>query len=117
MRQDGQAAAHVLPKRLAQLEAEAIHVLRETASEFERPVLLCSIGKDSTALLPSFGNAGNCWPVWRRMGPRKPMLPLSGVSLTTPKTCFAERHSSNSCANTQPNFWTSSGLCKDKSQF
>jgi sulfate adenylyltransferase subunit 2 len=40
-----------LPKHLEQLEAEAIHILRETAAEFERPVLLYSIGKDSSALL------------------------------------------------------------------
>lgn len=33
------------------LEAEAIHVLRETAGAFRSPVLLYSIGKDSSALL------------------------------------------------------------------
>lgn len=33
------------------LEAEAIHVLREVAGAFRRPVLLYSIGKDSTVLL------------------------------------------------------------------
>ena len=33
------------------LEAEAIHVLREVAAEFERPVLLFSGGKDSTVML------------------------------------------------------------------
>ena len=33
------------------LEAEAIHVMREVAAEFERPVLLYSIGKDSSCLL------------------------------------------------------------------
>jgi sulfate adenylyltransferase subunit 2 len=33
------------------LEAESIHVLREVAAEFERPVLLYSIGKDSSVLL------------------------------------------------------------------
>src|SRR6195952_2891139 len=37
--------------RLAVLEAEAIHVLREVAAEFERPVLLFSAGKDSSVLL------------------------------------------------------------------
>jgi sulfate adenylyltransferase subunit 2 len=36
---------------LRQLEAEAIHILRETAAECSRPVLLYSIGKDSGALL------------------------------------------------------------------
>jgi sulfate adenylyltransferase subunit 2 len=36
---------------LAALEAEAIHVMREVAAEFERPVLLFSGGKDSIVLL------------------------------------------------------------------
>lgn len=33
------------------LEAESIHILREVATEFERPVLLYSIGKDSSVLV------------------------------------------------------------------
>src|SRR5215211_8682134 len=33
------------------LEAEAIHVLREVAAEFERPALLFSGGKDSICIL------------------------------------------------------------------
>ena len=37
--------------RLALLEDEAIGILRETAAEFARPVLLYSIGKDSSVLL------------------------------------------------------------------
>ena len=36
---------------LEQLEAESIHIIREVAAEFERPVLLYSIGKDSSVLL------------------------------------------------------------------
>jgi len=36
---------------LRALEAESIHILREVAAEFERPVLLYSIGKDSSVLL------------------------------------------------------------------
>src|SRR6185312_12018205 len=36
---------------LQSLEAEAIHVMREVAAEFERPVLLFSGGKDSILLL------------------------------------------------------------------
>jgi sulfate adenylyltransferase subunit 2 len=36
---------------LRQLEAESIHVLREVAAEFERPVMLYSIGKDSSVLV------------------------------------------------------------------
>ena len=36
---------------LRQLEAESIHVIREVASEFENPVLLYSIGKDSSVMV------------------------------------------------------------------
>ena len=39
------------PRHLQQLEAEAIHVLREVVAEFERPVMLYSIGKDSSVLV------------------------------------------------------------------
>ncbi|MCP4851956.1 MAG: sulfate adenylyltransferase small subunit, partial [Actinomycetia bacterium] len=35
---------------LEQLEAEAIHVMREVVAQFERPVMLYSIGKDSSVL-------------------------------------------------------------------
>jgi sulfate adenylyltransferase subunit 2 len=33
------------------LEAESIHIIREVAAEFERPVMLYSIGKDSAVML------------------------------------------------------------------
>lgn len=36
---------------LRQLEAEAIHIMREVVSQFERPVMMYSIGKDSSVLL------------------------------------------------------------------
>jgi sulfate adenylyltransferase subunit 2 len=36
---------------LKQLEAESIHILREAAAEFERPVMLYSIGKDSSVMV------------------------------------------------------------------
>jgi len=36
---------------LRALEAESIHIFREVVAEFERPVLLYSIGKDSSVLL------------------------------------------------------------------
>jgi sulfate adenylyltransferase subunit 2 len=36
---------------LRALEAESIHILREVVAEFERPVMLYSIGKDSSVML------------------------------------------------------------------
>ncbi len=36
---------------LQQLESESIHIIREVAAQFEKPVMLYSIGKDSTVLL------------------------------------------------------------------
>jgi sulfate adenylyltransferase subunit 2 len=38
-----------LDPHLKALENEAIHIIREVAAEFERPVMLYSIGKDSVA--------------------------------------------------------------------
>ena len=56
---DPQFEAHPKPaerpaarlSHLRLLEAESIHILREVASEFERPVMLYSIGKDSAVML------------------------------------------------------------------
>jgi len=42
------------PKRLSQLkqlEAESIHIIREAYSEFDNPVMLYSIGKDSSVMV------------------------------------------------------------------
>jgi sulfate adenylyltransferase subunit 2 len=36
---------------LRQLEAESIHIIREVAAEFDNPVMLYSIGKDSSVML------------------------------------------------------------------
>jgi sulfate adenylyltransferase subunit 2 len=38
-------------RHLRTLEAESIHILREVACEFQRPVMLYSIGKDSSVML------------------------------------------------------------------
>lgn len=58
---------------LDELEAEAVHILRETAASFERPVLMYSIGKDSTVLLHLALKA--FWPA-------KPPFPLLHVDTT-----------------------------------
>src|SRR6476646_5196433 len=50
----GQGAALLTPQRinyLRALEAESIHILREAVAEFARPVMLYSIGKDSSVML------------------------------------------------------------------
>ncbi|PWI06636.1 sulfate adenylyltransferase subunit CysD [Streptomyces sp. NWU339] len=47
---EGSAARYEL-SHLRALEAEAIHIIREVAAEFERPVLLFSGGKDSIVML------------------------------------------------------------------
>jgi len=39
------------PTHLQALEAESIHILREVAAEFQRPVMLYSIGKDSSVMV------------------------------------------------------------------
>ncbi|WP_417596916.1 sulfate adenylyltransferase subunit CysD [Oceanospirillum sp.] len=44
----------ISPERLThlkQLEAESIHIIREVAAEFDNPVMLYSIGKDSAVML------------------------------------------------------------------
>ena len=40
-----------LPRHLKRLEAESIHIMREVAAEFRNPVMLYSIGKDSSVML------------------------------------------------------------------
>src|SRR5881296_455610 len=55
---DGQCNNHMIElhmnwriSHLRALEAESIHIMREVASEFQRPVMLYSIGKDSSVML------------------------------------------------------------------
>jgi len=64
---------HPALSHLDELEAEAIQILRETAASFERPVLMYSIGKDSTVLLHLALKA--FWP-------GKPPFPLLHVDTT-----------------------------------
>jgi len=51
---DTAAGPHIGARRLThlqRLEAEAIHIMREVVAEAERPVMLYSIGKDSSVML------------------------------------------------------------------
>jgi sulfate adenylyltransferase subunit 2 len=58
---------------LKQLEAESIHIIREVAAEFERPVMLYSIGKDSAVMLHL---------TMKAFYPSKPPFPLMHVDTT-----------------------------------
>ena len=40
-----------LLSHLEQLETESIHIIREVAAEFQNPVMLYSIGKDSSVMV------------------------------------------------------------------
>src|SRR5262245_21319854 len=43
--------SQILPRHLKRLEAEAIEIIREVVAEFRNPVMLYSIGKDSSVML------------------------------------------------------------------
>jgi sulfate adenylyltransferase subunit 2 len=58
---------------LQRLEAESIHILREVVAECERPVMLYSIGKDSSVLLHL---------ALKAFHPAKPPFPLLHVDTT-----------------------------------
>jgi sulfate adenylyltransferase subunit 2 len=45
------AQTNTLPKHLKRLEAESIEIMREVVAEFKNPVMLYSIGKDSSVML------------------------------------------------------------------
>ncbi len=42
---------HMLPRHLRRLEAESIEIMRDVVAEFKKPVMLYSIGKDSSVML------------------------------------------------------------------
>jgi sulfate adenylyltransferase subunit 2 len=58
---------------LKQLEAESIHIIREVAAEFDKPVMLYSIGKDSSVMVRLAEKA---------FYPGKPPFPLMHVDTT-----------------------------------
>jgi sulfate adenylyltransferase subunit 2 len=51
MTQETQSSQRSLDRHLRELEAEAMFIMREAAAEFLKPVMLYSIGKDSSVLL------------------------------------------------------------------
>jgi sulfate adenylyltransferase subunit 2 len=63
------------PKKthLKQLEAESIHIIREVAAEFDNPVMLYSVGKDSAVMLHL---------AMKAFAPAKPPFPLMHVDTT-----------------------------------
>ncbi|MBD8892771.1 sulfate adenylyltransferase subunit CysD [Roseibium litorale] len=58
---------------LRRLEAESIHIIREVAAEFRSPVMLYSIGKDSSVMLHL---------AMKAFAPSKPPFPLLHVDTT-----------------------------------
>ena len=58
---------------LKQLESESIHIIREVASEFDKPVMLYSVGKDSAVMLHL---------ALKAFYPGKPPFPLLHVDTT-----------------------------------
>ena len=58
---------------LQQLEAESVHIIREVAAEFDNPVMLYSVGKDSAVMLHLAAKA---------FLPGKPPFPLMHVDTT-----------------------------------
>src|ERR1700674_6049280 len=64
--------AHRL-SHLERLEAESIHIMREVAAEFHNPVMLYSIGKDSSVMLHL---------AMKAFYPARPPFPLMHVDTT-----------------------------------
>ena len=58
---------------LKRLEAESVHIMREVAAEFSNPVMLYSIGKDSSVMLHL---------AMKAFYPSKPPFPLLHVDTT-----------------------------------
>jgi sulfate adenylyltransferase subunit 2 len=58
---------------LKQLEAESIHIIREVVAEFENPVMLYSIGKDSSVMVQL---------AMKAFYPAKPPFPLMHIDTT-----------------------------------
>jgi len=74
---------------LKQLEAESIHIIREVVAEFDNPVMLYSVGKDSAVMLHL---------ALKAFYPGKPPFPLLHVDTTwkfREMIEFRDRHIAN----------------------
>ena len=74
--EDSLPAILTTPARLThlqRLEAESIHIMREVAAQFQKPVMLYSVGKDSSVLLHL---------AMKAFHPSKPPFPLLHVDTT-----------------------------------
>jgi len=65
--------SHYKLTHLKQLEAESIHIIREVAAEFDNPVMLYSIGKDSAVMMHL---------TMKAFFPGKPPFPLMHIDTT-----------------------------------
>src|ERR1700722_5124635 len=97
---------------LQRLEAESIHIFREVAAECEKPVMLYSIGKDSSVLLHL---------ALKAFAPAKPPFPLLHIAsgwdfreLLTFRDSTAERLQLNLMVHTNGEGEQSVGVPWDK---
>ena len=67
------SSRHAIVSHLHRLEAESIHIMREVVAEFRNPVMLYSIGKDSSVMLHL---------AMKAFYPSKPPFPLMHVDTT-----------------------------------
>jgi sulfate adenylyltransferase subunit 2 len=67
------SSRHTVISHLRRLEAESIHIMREVVAEFRNPVMLYSIGKDSSVMLHL---------AMKAFHPSKPPFPLLHVDTT-----------------------------------
>ncbi len=67
------SSRHTVISHLRRLEAESIHIMREVVAEFRNPVMLYSIGKDSSVMLHL---------AMKAFYPAKPPFPLLHVDTT-----------------------------------
>jgi len=67
---------------LKQLESESIHIIREVAAEFDNPVMLYSVGKDSAVMVVGKDSAVMVRLAEKAFYPAKPPFPLLHVDTT-----------------------------------